>query len=319
MPFELGYPPSRARLARPGYHGTSLQEAAERFGTEQACIEHVLRARFMNGGYCRICGGTSAWRQENVKRYKTDCCGTKVSPLVDTIFHRTKLPIRLWFYALLHFANSHGGVSAGFLERHLGISYLAAFRMAQRIRLHLSEIDRIDPLAPAGSDIVVRVENLRHVRSGSAAQNRTNVLFAAWNGKVACKLLSGSRQRFALNAVAEMAPQHGDLKTSCYRTARLFSDYGARRERAIFIPNYYLDRPHEEDAIKGFISYFLWPFHNHHKYVSRSYLKLYLDEFLFRYNRRHRSYDTYWDMVRVFPVLGGRDSDIRGLGLEGSE
>ena len=64
-----------------------------------------------------------------------------------------------------------------------------------------------------------------------------------------------------------------------------------------------MDHPEELDAIKGFLSYFLWPFQTHHKYASRAHLWLYLGEFLFRYNRRNRSAQTYWDMISAFPDL----------------
>lgn len=129
------------------------------------------------------------------------------------------------------------------------------------------------------------------------------ILFAAREGKVRCEVFGMSRQQFALRAVGKLAPGHGDLRTTCHRTARLFSAYGCRRPRAAYFPCYYMDHPEEIDAISGFLSYFLWPFRTHHKHASRKHLWLYLDEFQFRYNRRHRSSETYWDMVEKFPDL----------------
>jgi hypothetical protein len=303
MPFDLGYAPVRSRLARPGYDGTSLQEVARRFGTEEACLEHVMQTRFGQGAPCHRCGSVRFWHRLNATQFTLDCCGARVSPLAGTLFHRTKVPLRLWFYAMLHFANSHEGVNAGFLERHLGISYRGAFRMAQRIRWHMSEIGRMTPIAPAGVEIEVRVENLHRVRTGPWAHNRANVLFVARDGKVACEVIGSSQHRLAFKAVAKMVPGHGDLRTTCYRTARLFSDYGSQPPRAAYLPCYYMDHPEELDAIKGFLSYFLWPFQTHHKYASRAHLWLYLGEFLFRYNRRNRSAQTYWDMISAFPDL----------------
>ncbi len=303
MPFDLGYAPVRSRLARPGYDGTSLQDVASRFGTEDACLEHVMQTRFGQGVPCPMCGTVSFWKRQYKKQYVWDCCDARISPLAGTLFHRTKLPLRLWFYAMLHFANSHEGVNAGFLERQLGISYRAAFRMAQRIRWHLSEIERNARIASAGLDVEVRVESLYRVRSGTSAHNRANVLFVARDGKVDCEVFGSSRQRFALKALAKMAPGHGELYTTCHRTERLFSDYGSRRARAKYIPCYYIDNPDELDAIKGFLSYFIWPFQTHHKYASRAHLWLYLGEFMFRYNRRHRSAQTFWDMISAFPDL----------------
>ena len=309
MPFDLGYPPAQCKLSRPGYDGTSLQEAAAQFGSEEACLNHVMQTRFRDCVPCRSCGSTSIWRKRNSTQYTLTCCGKTISPLAGTLFDHTKIPLRLWFYAMLHFANSHAGVNPGFLQRQLGISYRAAFRMAQRIRFHMFKLDQKNLIALPGQDIEVQVETLCHVRTGKRAHNRANVLFAAREGKVACVVLRLSRQRTALEAVAKMAPGHGRLRTTCYRTERLFTDYGSRNPRAVFLPCYYLDHPNETDAIKGFLSYFLWPFQTHHKYASREHLWLYLSEFLFRYNRRDRSADIYWDMVSAFPNL--TETEIR--------
>ena len=49
MPFGLGYAPVRSRLPRPGYDGTSLQDVALRFGTEDARLEHVMQTGFGRG------------------------------------------------------------------------------------------------------------------------------------------------------------------------------------------------------------------------------------------------------------------------------
>ncbi len=306
MPFDLGYPPVQSRQTRPGYDGTSLQEVARRFPTDDACFEHVLDTRYGQDFLCQTCGRISRWHRRRGAKYVQHSCGAVISPLAGTIFHGTKLPLRLWFYAMLHFANSQEGVNAGFLGRHLGISYLAAFRMAQRIRWHMAEIERAVPIAGPNQDIDVRVESIRRVRSGSTGSNRATILFAARDAKVDCEVISACRRHIALKAVARMAPDHGALRTTCHQTARLFCAYGARVPRAEYVPCYYLDHPDEVDAIKGFQSYFLWPFQTHHKHASRAHVWLYLKEFQFRYNRRHRSAETYWDMVNVFPDIVAR-------------
>lgn len=311
MPFDLRYAPGSARLARPGYDGTSLQEVAMRFPTESACFEHVVTTRFGAQFACKKCGLTSSWHQRRGAKYIQHSCGAAISPLAGTLFHGTKLPLRLWFYALLLFANSQEGVDGRFLERHLGITYLAAFRMAQRIRRHMAELERAVPLAPRGQDIDVRVETLHRVRSGTTSPNAAPVMFAAFAGRIDCEVFSARRQQAALSAIALMAPEHGELRTTCYRTARLLSAYGCRRPHAVYDPCYFMDHPDEVDAITGFLSYFLWPFHTHHKHASRAHLWLYLKEFQFRYNRRHNAAQTYWDLVGAFPCFSSGRVDSR--------
>lgn len=304
MPFDLGYSPVRSQLARPGYNGTSLQDAARRFPSEDACFDHVMETRYGQDFACIKCGRISRWHRRRGAKYVQHSCGAVISPLAGTVFHGTKIPLRLWYYALLHFANSQEGVNAGFLGRQLGISYLAAFRMAQRIRRHLAAIEGLVPIAAPGEDVEVRLQDLHRIRTGPGRPNRANILFAARAGNIDCEVIDCRRQHIALNAVARMVPGHGTLHTTCYRTTRLFSAYGARPSRTIYLPTYFLDHPDQVNAINGFLSYFLWPFQTHHKHASREHLWLYLKEFQFRYNRRHRSADTYWDMTSAFPILG---------------
>lgn len=310
MPFDLGYEPSAARLARPGYDGTSLQEVSARFPTESACFAHVAETRLGPNFRCEKCGLISPWYRRTGAKYIQHSCGAVISPLAGTLFHGTKLPLRLWFYALLLFANSQDGVDGRFLERHLGITYLAAFRMAQRIRWHLAELERAAPLATAGQEIEVRVETLHHVRSGSNSRNVAHVMFASFAGRIDCEVFSASRRHIALAAINKMVPGFGQLRTTSYRTGLLLSAYGTRRSRAAYNPCYFLENPDEMDAITGFLSYFLWPFYTHHKHLSRTHLWLYLKEFQFRYNRRYNSAQTYWDMVGAFPQLGGGRTNL---------
>jgi len=61
-------------------------------------------------------------------------CGYQLHPLAGTIFHKSDTPLTLWFFAIFLFANSKNGVSAKEIERHLGVTYKTAWRIAKQIR-----------------------------------------------------------------------------------------------------------------------------------------------------------------------------------------
>lgn len=303
MPFDLGYPPSRFVSSRPGYNGTSLQDVAKRFGSEDECFEHVWAQRSDAGSICTNCGKLGRWYRRRGAKHFQHSCGATISPLRGTLLHATKLPLRLWFYALLHFANSSEGVNAAFLGRQLGITYPAAFRMAYKIRLHLAALEALAEPISEGRDVHARLVTLHRARSGSQRPNTLNVLFVASDTRVDCAVLAAPRRHSVRAAIEKLMPGHGQVITTCYRTSQVLSAYKTRQPLATFVPTFFLDHPTERDLISGFLSYFLQPFKNHHKHASREYFWLYLKDFQFRYNRRDRSGDTYWDMVRSFPQL----------------
>jgi len=255
-----------------------------------------------DGVPCAKCDKQGQWYRRTDAKYLQHPCGAIFSPLSGTIFHATKLPLNLWFYAMLHFANSHEGVNLGFLERQLGVSYLAAFRMAQMIRLQMAAIEQTHILAFGSEPVQVRLEPVGHIRGGPTQQKNVNVLFAADSRRIATFVIEDPR-RHVLLAALKIRPSQSQVFTTCFRTARVFSAYGLRRSVATFQPTYFLDHPEAADGIHGFMSYFLCPFQNNHRHASRRHLWLYLKEFQFRYNRRHRSGETYRDLISQFPPI----------------
>jgi hypothetical protein len=101
--------------------------------------------------------------------------------------------------------------------------------------------------------------------------------------------------------------------TDCYWTHRLLESYGASGPLADFRPAFFFEDAPIPDVAKGFISYFWKSFADQFRGVNLENLWIYLKEYEFRFNRRHRSQTTFWDMIARFPPLGL--SDIERLRL----
>ena len=105
----------------------TILEFESRFPTEEACLYYVFQSRYGDmpdfEKYRKIPGRKKYY-------YKSH----HISPLADTIFHKSSTPLRLWFYAIFLFSNSTHGVSAAELQRQLGVTYKTAWRMANLIR-----------------------------------------------------------------------------------------------------------------------------------------------------------------------------------------
>jgi|GEM_PF-2104262 len=173
MVFDVGYQSQSKVSLRPGYRGTSLPELFATFPTEESCIQHVFDKRFGGEHLCPRCGGRGGWRKQPRKpRVFVHRCGQTLSPLSRTVFDKTKLPLRLWFYAFLHFANTSEGVTSSFLERHLGINRLAVFRLTTRIRLQLAALDCGVRLGGTERRVYVSLERIRNVEALSAGKAR---------------------------------------------------------------------------------------------------------------------------------------------------
>ena len=305
MPFDLGYQSHHYKSSRPGYRGTSLQELFTRFPNDHSCLRHIAKARFGKRPKCRCCGKASRYSRVEGNRYLVNRCGDKISPLKSTVFHTTKLPLSIWFYAMLHVANSAHGANALFFERHLGVNYLTAVRLLRRIRIHLAAIDAGKPRFGRGSPVEVRLERWRVVRGMQHKQVRAAPVCLISDGdRVESTVIMQPRHARFRRLIREKCHRDARLFTTCYHTFRLQTVSGTRPETIEFIPDFYYDNPQVENLIHGFTNYTRRTIQQHFLRVDQRYLWLYLKEFEFRYNRRLRSQEIFWDMVGSFLLLG---------------
>jgi ISXO2-like transposase domain/Transposase zinc-ribbon domain len=79
----------------------SRAEMARRFPDDAACARHLFRKRWPNGFVCPACGGTKGWELA-AKRFTWEFagCGRQTSVTAGTAMHRSKLPLTLWFAAI---------------------------------------------------------------------------------------------------------------------------------------------------------------------------------------------------------------------------
>ena len=117
----------------------TIRDFNKQFPNDNACLHSMFLARY-EGKPCPSCKRqTNFYKLNNRKAYSCQFCGYNLFPLANTIFHKSDTSLKLWFYAIFLMAQSRNGVSAKELERHLGVTYKTAWRMAKQIRLLMEQ------------------------------------------------------------------------------------------------------------------------------------------------------------------------------------
>ena len=110
------------------------------FPTDDACLDFLLKSRWPDGVPCKNCQRvTKHFRIAGRKVYGCEFCGSQVSPTAHTIFHKSELPLRSWFYAVFLMAQTRTGIASMQLERELGVNHRTALRMFRQIRRLMAE------------------------------------------------------------------------------------------------------------------------------------------------------------------------------------
>ena len=104
------------------------------FQTDADCLDYLEWLRWPAGFVCPGCGHAGGWRLGD-GRFECAGCQARTSTTAGTIFDRTRTPLTVWFTACWLFASDKGGISALSLQRELEIgSYQTAWTMLHRLR-----------------------------------------------------------------------------------------------------------------------------------------------------------------------------------------
>ncbi len=104
------------------------------FRADADCLDYLEWLRWPGGFTCPGCGHAGGWRLGDAC-FECAGCGSRTSVTAGTVFDRTRTPLTVWFTACWMFATQKDGVSALSLQRALQIgSYQTAWAMLGRLR-----------------------------------------------------------------------------------------------------------------------------------------------------------------------------------------
>ncbi len=131
-------------VERPG----SLPEFEARFPDEAACARWLFEKRWPDGFRCPGCGHDKGWELgRGTLLIECARCHRQTSVTAGTVLHRSHLPLRLWFLAAWLVATHKNGISARQLWLQLGLgSYKTAWLLLQKLRRAMVDPGR-EPLA----------------------------------------------------------------------------------------------------------------------------------------------------------------------------
>ena len=113
---------------------TSYGELRAWFADDGACLDYLDWLRWPSGFICPRCASVVGWRTGD-GRWSCGGCRRRVSATAGTIFHRTRTPLTVWFAAAWQMTSQKQGVSALGMQRVLGMgSYQTAWAMLHRFR-----------------------------------------------------------------------------------------------------------------------------------------------------------------------------------------
>jgi transposase-like protein len=268
------------------------------FSTEEACREHLAQWRWPKGFWCPRCAHDGCSRLSRRALYQCNRCKHQVSITSGTVMHRSKLPLRTWFWAIFLVGRDKKGVSAVQLQRDIGVgSYRTAWLLLHKIRSSFDEKPEEFPLrgvVEVDEAYIGRVAQGEHGGRGSSAARVVAAVERTPEGPLGSVRLAVvdavSSRNLTRFITREVDKAHAIVRTDGFQSYKDLKCLGFKHERQVSARPIGRGRPVLPGVHLVFSNLKTWLRGRFHG-VSPKYLPAYLAEFAYRFNRRH---DPFW-------------------------
>jgi transposase-like protein len=267
------------------------------FGTEEACLAYLEKLRWPAGFVCPSCATIGEAYRASRTRLMCRACQHQCTVTSGTIFDKTRTPLRVWLAAAWYVTNQKQGVSALGLQRVLGLgSYQTAWTMLHRFRramigpgreqlkgvvevdeTYLAISDRQKPISPEG-----RKNSTTKILMAIAVE----ILQPKGFGRIRLRRIPKGAQTYLIPFVQEVVEPGAQVHTDGSAAYLCLTELGYHHQRTVMLGS---DVPaHVSMAGVHRVAALVqrWILGTHHGSVQPEHLDAYLDEFVFRFNRR---------------------------------
>lgn len=291
----------------------TLKEFRKQFSTEESCRDYLVLSRWPDGFICPKCGNQTYWPRRKGKLFECTQCKFNISATSGTVMHSSHIPIQEWFWAAYFVTTFTPCLSAIQLQRQIGIgSYRTAWFMLGRLRRAMVNANRtkLSGVVEADETIIGGPAKGKRGRGATQAAHKSLVIGAV--EVISYKDKSGNvkekAQRLRLKKVTtadagtiklflnnniEFGSQ---IKTDGWRgyTETTLKEYNHTINPIRQLPAHQV-APHIHRVFSNLKT---WLSGTHHG-VDPKYLQDYLDEFVFRFNRRQTPMAAFQTLLGI--------------------
>jgi len=300
-------------MPRPDFPKT-IFEFQQWFPDEDACVKFLIQSRWPEDFVCPRCGGREYWWKDARQLLQCKQCGYQASPTAGTVMHRSKMPLRLWFHAAYLVTTHTPGFSALQFQRQVGLSsYQTAFTMLHKLRAAMVRSGR-DKLSQVVEVDETYIGGERSGKTGRGAEGKVIVAGAVdirgkYANRVRLKVIPNVTQATLNEFVQDNIEIGSTVVTDDWLGYSKLESLGY--EHSIALRMIHIHRV--------FSNLKSWLIGTHHG-VSKQHLQAYLNEYVFRFNRRNTPMAAFQTVLglakgRTGPTYKGLYGVAKGLDL----
>ena len=267
------------------------------FATEETCLAYLERLRWPAGFACPHCGTAAQPSRASRARLICRACRHQSSVTAGTIFDKTRTPLTVWFGAAWYVTNQKQGVSALGLQRVLGLtSYQTVWTMLHRLRRAMVRPGREQLKGNVEVDetyIAITERGKPKSRAGRKSHTTKTLVAVAVEiadpkgfGRIRLQRIRADSERYLLPFVRKVVALGSKVHTDGSPAYRSLPEQGYLHEPHVMAGSASPAHASMPGVHRVASLVKRWLLGTHHGAVQPDQLDCYLDEFVFRFNRR---------------------------------
>ena len=276
---------------------TTWVEFLDQFSSEDACARYLEKVRWPNGFTCPRCGVVAEPYRSSRGRMMCRGCRIQTTVTAGTILDKTRTSLRVWLAAMWYVTNQKHGVSALGLQRVLGFgSYQTAWAILHRLRRAMVRPGRDQLHGDVEVDEThVAITDIAKTKAGRGIQSNTldaivviaiERLETKGFGRIRLRRVLSKSSKHILPFIREVVAPGSRVCTDGSGAYLELTADGFVHQKNVLLGS---DQP-AHAVLPGVhrVAALLqrWLLGTHHGAVHAGHLDSYLDEFVFRFNRR---------------------------------
>jgi hypothetical protein len=295
------------------YTEISLLEFQDKFPTEESCLDYLIKKRWPQGVKCPCCADSKLDYIRTRRAFECRGCRKQIYVTAGTIFHKSRVPLRKWFWAIFLMATSKKGVSMLYLQKQLGIkSYRTAWLMGHKIRqamIQRNGLYMLEGMVEADEIFIGGKQSLDERRK--AGSNKTPFLIAVQENQeggprfLSFEELETIYEQHVAPAIKKHIRSGSTIKSDGDGVYVKASKEGYKHLRSVAMkePEQTYEHLKWINTITSNLKRYLLSTHHG---VFPKYRKAFLAEFAYRFNRRYWPYQAFdrllYACVHAHPV-----------------
>ena len=309
---------------------TSLPEFQKVFPDDQACEKYLETLRWSDGFTCSRCsqqGEPYRFQTRSSVVLRCRSCKKNTSLTAGTVMRSTHTPLSTWFWGAYLVTTQTPGQSALQFQRQLGLSrYETAFQILHKLRAGMVRPER----EPIGGEYPVEIDECliggRTRAEGRGVHHKATVLGAVevrrrkdaedragtkrqhhnggplkkqvYAGRLRLRVVSGRTTENITAFTTDNIASGAIVRTDGWRCYDDLPGLGYRHDPLVLGGNPDKAEAHLPMIHLVFSNLKTWINGTHHGRIERHHLQAYLNEYVFRFNRR------FYPMTAFNSVLG---------------